>query len=297
RLDPWLDDGNIILTTENKCFCVHRSVLCLNSEVWKDMISLPSNSVVDACAVVQLHDSAEDLQIVLRALYNTYMILSEQKMPLRIVSAFLRLGEKYRMKSLYDEGKARLTAAHNLATAYKLGTEDVDLFPKISERDKYDFQIINLAREIGLLSILPVPILRCCVWCPLPVILDGDDVDGSLYRLHPEDQRICILGKDKLNGLQSEVTSWVTTEKISGCTGATTCDLNQLEVWEALRERGLERYPFVEWGSLTTQNRFIAHNNFCTRCASAFQQKHKDATEKAWSKLPLVLGLGSWTEL
>lgn len=89
--DIWFEDGNIVLEAGRKQFKVHRGILALHSSVFKDMLSVPQppssdQDSVDGCAVVRLSDSAEDLEIVLRALIKREYVLSRNRstLPLSI---------------------------------------------------------------------------------------------------------------------------------------------------------------------------------------------------------------------
>ena len=76
RLDPWIEDGNIVLTVQGKYFRVHRSTLSSYSEVFKDMFdsSKPNegdkSEFIEQCPVVHLHDAVTDVQMVLKAMYD-----------------------------------------------------------------------------------------------------------------------------------------------------------------------------------------------------------------------------------
>ncbi|KAG9310174.1 hypothetical protein JVU11DRAFT_9798 [Chiua virens] len=41
RLDPWFEDGNVVLEAKGKYFYVHRGFLSSHSKVLKDMIESP----------------------------------------------------------------------------------------------------------------------------------------------------------------------------------------------------------------------------------------------------------------
>jgi hypothetical protein len=73
-LEPWFNDGNIVIWAENTQFRVHRGVLSQHSVIFKDMFSLAAPAagaeVVDDCPVVQLSDTAVDVQHVLNAIYE-----------------------------------------------------------------------------------------------------------------------------------------------------------------------------------------------------------------------------------
>ena len=72
----WFDDGNVILQAENAQFRVHRSLLSLHSNVFRDMFSMPQPTDittmlnVDGCPVITLLDRASDLEHVLSVFYE-----------------------------------------------------------------------------------------------------------------------------------------------------------------------------------------------------------------------------------
>jgi len=73
--DPWFNDGNIVLQAEMAQFRVHRGVLAVHSVIFNNLFSLSGlvegDEMVEGCAVVHLSDTAEDLQHVLKALYES----------------------------------------------------------------------------------------------------------------------------------------------------------------------------------------------------------------------------------
>jgi hypothetical protein len=76
RLDPWIEDGNIVLAVQGKYFRVHRSILSSYSEVFKDMFDFSKltegekSELIEQCPVIHLHDAVTDVQMVLKAMYD-----------------------------------------------------------------------------------------------------------------------------------------------------------------------------------------------------------------------------------
>lgn len=71
----WFEDGNIVLVAQHTAFRVHRTVLAMHSNVFRDMFLIPQPATVDesidGCPVVRMvEDSAEEVEIVLRILYG-----------------------------------------------------------------------------------------------------------------------------------------------------------------------------------------------------------------------------------
>lgn len=67
------DDGNIMIIAEKTSYRVHRSVLSRKSALFKDLLSLPqpdSEEKLDGLPVVRLLDPAEDITMLLDAIYN-----------------------------------------------------------------------------------------------------------------------------------------------------------------------------------------------------------------------------------
>ena len=76
--DLWFSDGSVVLKAETTIFRVHISQLSRRSLFFRDLFSLPqpANDAVgldgtfDGCPLLVLHDSAEDLSNLLKALYD-----------------------------------------------------------------------------------------------------------------------------------------------------------------------------------------------------------------------------------
>jgi hypothetical protein len=71
--DLWFDDGSIVLCAESTLFCVHRTTLSAHSTVFSDMFGIPQppdQDAIEGCTVIQLSDTEEDVELLLRALYN-----------------------------------------------------------------------------------------------------------------------------------------------------------------------------------------------------------------------------------
>ena len=81
RGEPWFDDGNIVVYTDDGdsgtivAFKVHRGVLARHSEIFQSMFELPppmgeEMEMVDGCQVVHMHDRPVELSSLIRALYD-----------------------------------------------------------------------------------------------------------------------------------------------------------------------------------------------------------------------------------
>lgn len=71
--DLWFDDGSIILVAEQTMFKVHRSTLCIHSNVFTDMFGIPQPSddiTLEKCPIVRMPDPAKDVACLLKTLYD-----------------------------------------------------------------------------------------------------------------------------------------------------------------------------------------------------------------------------------
>lgn len=76
--DLWFSDGSVVLRAEDMLFRVHISQLVRRSLFFRDLFSLPQpakdavglDGTFDGCPLLVLHDSAEDLSNLLKALYD-----------------------------------------------------------------------------------------------------------------------------------------------------------------------------------------------------------------------------------
>jgi len=75
RSQYWFDDGSIVLQVERTQFRVHTSMLARHSNIFKDMFAIPQpkellEPLIESCSIVQLHDKAEDVEIILGLFYD-----------------------------------------------------------------------------------------------------------------------------------------------------------------------------------------------------------------------------------
>ena len=71
--EVWYDDGNVILVADQKGFKIVASILSSHASVFADMFFIPtpkSELIHDGCSVVDLPDSAQDLEVFLKVLFN-----------------------------------------------------------------------------------------------------------------------------------------------------------------------------------------------------------------------------------
>ncbi|KAL4246201.1 hypothetical protein ABKN59_009294 [Abortiporus biennis] len=109
----YFPDGNIVLVAENDAFRVHGGVLSIHSNIFRDMINIPRPSndehIYDNCPIVPLSETADEVRIMLSALYDSISNFKQGRKPLPFsgVAVMLRLGVKYEIDQLRDEAVDR----------------------------------------------------------------------------------------------------------------------------------------------------------------------------------------------
>ena len=72
--DLWFEDGNIVIHAGATVFKVLKSMLSKESQLFKDMFSLPQSSAAgetyDGCALLHVQETAEDFCLLLSAIFH-----------------------------------------------------------------------------------------------------------------------------------------------------------------------------------------------------------------------------------
>ncbi|KAG1815401.1 hypothetical protein EV424DRAFT_1628024, partial [Suillus variegatus] len=188
--DLWFCDGSIILRAEDTLFRVHKSQLARHSAFFRDLFSLPQPSAesadsttssssptvvvnnnpalqidttneVEGCPVLRLHDTSEDVENLLTALYDGPNFGKNDPTDFRIVSGILRLATKYLVDSLRTKALVHLSKAWPTSLKGWDAREDLTRAdemqsgPGMSNIYPSPADVIILAREVNAPSLLP----------------------------------------------------------------------------------------------------------------------------------------------
>ncbi|KAF9224979.1 hypothetical protein BS17DRAFT_59612 [Gyrodon lividus] len=168
----------------------------------------------------------------------------------------------------------------------------INLFPGISENDRWNFRIINIVREIGLLPTIALTALLCCISCPLSFILDGYECQGSTYSLSAPNQRSCILGRAEISETGPLAKCPTTLRSLCKHKGNSSfnnpCIAALHTAWTCFRIYGR---PFIGWQTDWAPG-------LCADCKPGLGLEYESRRIRLWMRLPVTLGLdGSWEEL
>jgi hypothetical protein len=225
----------------------------------------------------------------LRWEYSYSHLVLKKQLPFAVVAAFLRLGTKYEIPDL------RAEATKRLVTDYPLGLELLEprTNEKISIQPYYGkiFDVVNLAREMGILSILPVALYSCC--CnDNQIILEGCyKQDGKYVALSSADQKICILAKDKLLAFQVQETfGWLGVDISEDICPQSRCKNLRKRVFQLIWLPKPKCVALEFWQPKWS-------DELCVHCGAAAHVVHVAGRAEIWRQLPSIFGLPGWDDL
>ncbi|KAJ7270066.1 hypothetical protein B0H12DRAFT_823555 [Mycena haematopus] len=296
RSNIWYDDGSVVLQAGNTQFRVHWAILAKHSPFFHQMRGLPqppNQPSVDGCPLVELPDASIDVEFLLEALYSP-TFLAKTALPLSAVAALIRLGRKYDFKELLESAMWRLTFE------FPATLEEYDRMrpykpTRLLGQSGLTFDIISLARENDILSVLPCAYYRAVSIFPLNDLLAGiPRPDGTLASLAPVDLHQCLLGREKLKHVQFQkeyaygwFRFWSPGEDCSG--GSEQCakvrDALLWDHWDTPKVHAL-------W-SISSD----ASKKLCSSCRKSVKELNTAGKKRTWDELPVFFGLRPWNEL
>ncbi|KAJ6589848.1 hypothetical protein DFH09DRAFT_908809 [Mycena vulgaris] len=299
RSDIWYEDGSVVLAAENTQFRVHWSILAQSSPFFRGIQGLPqppNQPSVDSCPVVELPDAVADVENLLRALYIP-SFLHKKTLPLSVIGSLIRLGRKYDFKDLFVLAVERLTYENptTIEEYEALSTPDGAYEQtRIVPYAGVFFDIVTLARENSILSVLPCAYYRVLMMYNRAQLFDGvPRGDGTTASLAPVDQRRYVLGREKILKKQFQpgyTLGWLRTwEYYDDCIDPQHCpEIRQAEFCDALdtvKLRALAKNP----GKIMSK--------LCALCKQRAIGIRIAGRAKLWEDLPSFFDLPPWNEL
>ncbi|KAJ7919200.1 hypothetical protein B0H13DRAFT_1584710, partial [Mycena leptocephala] len=109
-------DEDLVVQSQNRQFHVRESAVAQASLVLKDTTEVGAymqGTEVEGCPVLWLPDSPIDVGHILRSVFHRLSYLEDVQTPIpfETIAALLRLGHKYKMKTLFGTALFRLTRA------------------------------------------------------------------------------------------------------------------------------------------------------------------------------------------
>ncbi|KAJ7660901.1 hypothetical protein DFH06DRAFT_1193551 [Mycena polygramma] len=298
--DLWFPDADLILRAGNKLFRVYSHILGARSTVFYDMVAFPQpanpeGETIDNHSVVVLYDSAAEVEVFLRAVFDSsFFMPAPAATTFHTVIGVMRLAHKYDVQYLFGRALDHLSSMYPhdfskfLAVNSGMAVEPIHLdFP-----DGIDTDMIALhaASEVGALWFLPTIYYGVCQY-PSREFLDAA-ARGHGLGIH---ERVCLTSHVHL------VRATALTHKFLASLPAESCTDNCEDVVSQAREilSGWNSYD-GERNDLDTLGSWafsLTDDGPCSQCESVGRKAFDDAQLAFWTRMPTLFGLPSWPEL
>ncbi|KAJ7446312.1 hypothetical protein FB451DRAFT_1148499 [Mycena latifolia] len=293
--DLWFSNDTLILRAEGKGFRVSKSILAARSPVFQSMLEFPQpvsdgDQMLDESPVVRLHDSAEDVEPFLRAIFDSsYFMPPPAEIDFHAVLGILRLSHKYDVEYLHKR------ALRHLETVYPVEATEYQAIPsnKLHYKDgiiALDLKAIPILQELGATWLLPYAFYSVGTYTHSDMVYAGEWWD----QLPLDTKQTCFAVHAHLAQAVTRIAGFLANP--STCMGASVCNPVKLDF---LRSRVIQRrsgaeHPFMEWHEHDWD--FLGEV-MCTTCVYRARAEHQIIEAEIWDELPAYCGLESWDVL
>ncbi|KZP23445.1 hypothetical protein FIBSPDRAFT_930520 [Athelia psychrophila] len=297
RSEVWFEDGNVVLQAERKQFKIHRGTLARASSVFRDMFTLPQPPIsqeetVEGCIVVQLSDSAADLEIVLQALIERGFAASRDPVSTNVVAAFLRLGRKYDFEVLRVEALRRIF--------YETPTT-LEAFDKMQKWSQIQSspqvalwpEIVQLAHEQNLQSVLPFALYMCCTGPYTSLI--GPSIITRTYNM--DDGRQFRFRRTTRSGNYTTYAWLKSDDPYESCEQTLACAFRRTHFLRQHFFNHNGHQGLATWEGCTGSRDPDFGLRVCEYCEQVAYGIHADGRRSFWEGIPKTLNLPPWEEL
>lgn len=214
------------------------------------------------------------------------------KLSFSLIASLVRLGHNYQIPALREGGLARLKMCfpasdsdHDWRSAGNL--EEVRI--KLGMNPEDVIVALNLARLTDTSSFLPFALYECCLLDSTHLVFGVKQPDGSLEKLHPDDLKRCIEGREKLLAANKTAVAWLFKESVSpakNCRSPQTCTQSLGSILKSVSACGkLATYHALDplLKNLTL--------DVCKNCLQIIVEKDNTKRRRVWQKLSRYVGL------
>ncbi|KAK7690020.1 hypothetical protein QCA50_006664 [Cerrena zonata] len=317
RGDPWFDDGNIVLLSEDSsvAFRVHRDFLSRHSEVFKSMFELPQPppddiESLEGCQVVRMFDQPVELSNLIKALYDgTGPSSNERTLEQFLYTAgILRLSTKYFIPRLRNEAIRQLV--HTWSNTLRGHDEMIELAlksPLVDDKSYpyvHPLHVLNLARENHVQIIIPSVLYFLSLY-PLADLLKADHPKLKLdhpsapsCQISPEDlQGYTLMFQHRIQLILDFVRRTCGERAAApGCLKDGLCTKVFIRTSSRLSRTWKARTGPLHF-MVQVQDEILENPDVCGPCRRGFRQDVTALRENTWKSLPVIVGLPSWAEL
>ncbi|KAH9835450.1 uncharacterized protein C8Q71DRAFT_710329 [Rhodofomes roseus] len=316
----WLDDGNIVIVAQNVAFRVHRSVLSLHSEVFRDMFTIPppdDEETIDGCPAVRVSDTADGMRHMLWALYNGRTFPEHGQVEFDVVAALVRMAHKYQISYLCDETLSTIKELYVEGFLDFIACKPRSVHPRLTYKVEDAFQVVQLAHLTNTPSLLPAALYLCCTsepFCNLSKNLQcfladrGSSQFPYLKYLTEEDIFRCLSVLPRL----VQVKLWMFGTIFSGISPDCVENAMCKAVWSSVTHDkffdGTMHSPDgpIDTNCLETIADDVMRSTllsldgftFCYQCSNRCGEREDEARDTVWHEMPTYFGLAipNWPE-
>ncbi|KAJ7762115.1 hypothetical protein B0H16DRAFT_1529720 [Mycena metata] len=278
RSDIWFDDANLIVQAEDTQFRVYKGSLSRISTVFKTNIeNIVTTKGMDETPVLQLSDSPNEVAHLFRAIFDRWSYPEADPLPFNVIAAFLRLGHKYKIQPFFDSALSRLRVAFpaSLEEYIDQGTRTKHIVfsdPKNVQRGEIIVDTILLARDLGLLALLP-----SAFWFAATHL---EFTHNHSRAISDTDRNIIMSAVKPLRVAHANyLFGWLDDETVPRKVQYS------LALW---KPPGLS--PVLHW-------RPGAAQGLCKPCTAVGRKYHDEGAKRLWDELPSFFELSPWGEL
>ncbi|KAK7018451.1 BTB domain-containing protein [Favolaschia claudopus] len=293
--DLWFTNTLIVIQAEDKVFRVPGGILAARSTVFRDMIAFPqpksNEDFMDGCPVVRLQDPSKDVEVFLRAIYDSsYFMPAPAAYDLYAVLGILRLSHKYDVPYLHNRALEHLAAEGYFPAGYEDIVEQNHLIMPGTLTPVHALSVIAAAAEVGAFWLLPYA-YYCAATFSVKELLPF--LDGTLCRFALQ----ALEGHADLTRAIISMHRFLTARQFETCTATQTCNVARNKmITELLNLVSVDAVDVFDMAKKVL--RYLTSNGrLCTECANIARTKQHEGASAFWNELPQIFGLQSWGEL
>ncbi|KAI0085472.1 hypothetical protein BDY19DRAFT_449067 [Irpex rosettiformis] len=310
--DLWFEDGNVVLIAGTTGFRVYRGLLVRQSDVFRDMFSLPQPSSLpiedtyEGCPLVCLrHDDADELAKVLTIIYGGGQSFYDKTHPIDFATAAagLRIGTKYSFMNIRQEALRRISTCYpaelHAMQTHGPGLQATGLHCTSNCPITWDAEdciaVFHLARCFNLNELIPAALYRCTTHVSISSLFAAAaDQDNQLHTLSQEELEDCIQAREVLfieNARLYNIFSEL--EPSPDCTDSSRTDpvcVNAMKnmLANAHKENFMhQNHPLVKldhWIAFFQDSEHHSHT-ICDSCVSYFTIEARMRQKQIWIEL------------
>ncbi|KAJ7155714.1 hypothetical protein C8R46DRAFT_1356164 [Mycena filopes] len=296
--DLWFSNADLILRAEDTIFRVFSAILGARSAVFRDMAAfpqpaIPEGEIIDGISVVRLHDSAAEVTVFLRAIFDSsFFMPPPSRSNFATVIGVLRLAHKYDVVYLFRRALSFLDQLYPHTFQKLVDNCAGSTYYRVDFPDdvETDLIVLRAASEVGALWLLPAAYYAICTQPAATLFAAG----APWNSLAISQQQNCLQAQVESTRATALVHGFLMSADLplldceDGCAHVVSGARNILVSWSAAH---MDLDPLGEWVFDSMDD------ELCTGCQDFAWAAHSAAQLAFWKRLPQIFGLPKWEEL